>query len=1080
MPAANYAALAGSMPRTPLPAAGGGAQPKQQKPLSLASQAAGLVKGLPGGIFHLGKGLLQLAQGPTYESANKQVAAMQEAKASGKSFADQLAAMTRVKAPIVNETAASMSRTGGNLVDLASVPFGKQTMGGSHYGQAVKQGTILPVLVQDVGNVAIVGSGATKALGAGAEAAAASGSGMAPGLARAASAAEKVTGYANRIADAPARPYALALKGVGKAGAQAGELLGKTEWGAGQMAKLADWQAGRAQAGRVRELDQSLGKRPAYEEAKFAKVAAKTTNANFEALAKEAGVAPADLQHAHNLYQTGLGPVISQLEQIPDEVTREHAYNRVFGVEQKPSLATRELLANPDLMGKAEQAFDPLRKRITAQEKIKLETESPVRKTGMLSIEQLGHEPMQSRVDKLVELGHDPERLAQGPVEVAPGAYKPALLAGERLNATMSELGMAPQPSGLEALRAYADEARKLSKAKNPITASAGERGATMEALAARTQEAAAAGDMTAPKPGLEAPVTMEQLQSQGIFPKYVQGGYEDPNFAPGIGAPRSLQERTTFAEKQKKGGNVLKSNNRVAEQLARDAVSLHQNRAIGAIKGEFVRTPKALIEQEIAQLQAGPMDRPTELRIQDLQDRLARGHDLSSYMTERGYKSIANKAESGVTADSEFVPKGVAKTYKAITEPTSKGPVAKVYDKTTQAWKTLQLPLNPGWNVGNLFGNGTMAVVRGGMDPATLIEYSQKARKVLEQEAKTGESILPARLHGTSGVAEMVREGLSRDPQTKVGKIYDKTLGKVIDAGYAANEAVDNTGRAAMYMWLRDKGMSEEQAVQQTLRSMGDFSNLSPLEQQVKRALPFYAWQRHTAQMAYDMATKHPYRTAAVLDLANQGVNNQVTQKDQLRPDDPRSGLLNVGGNLFLPVANMNPFTNSVQPPFLSPTALAGSLNPIIKGAAAMGLDVNLQRGRMNTRPGYSDKNLQRYGGDESVFGTLNSNGQRQFGPMSLSEDARYLLGQGGAIGRGILGALEGDKVRYDTGVPMLKNGQPIQSENGRLQSAYKPLGLPIPYTINQQRVKDNSAKNATAYAKAQAKKAKAKKKKS
>lgn len=1275
---------AASAPKIVLPALTVAKPPPEHKPQGLGSQLLGMSKGLIPGIAHVLKGNAEglfnfyadplkkgLGMKPSFETD------------TSKGLLNQIGQNVRHYAPGDADMAASMKRTGGRLVDTASVPFGKQTWGNSQYGKAVKQGTILPTLVEDAGNVALVAGPLTKALGAGAasasqaaEAANAAGAANAAQLAARAARLEaasnvvgKVTGAAGHVADLPARPITLAAEGLGKIAQPLGRAALATERGAAIGARLAEISAGMKERANIREIDQTLGKRPAGEEVKYAGVARRAADSNLKALAKELGVDRAELTHATLLHQSGMAPVAEALANVPEQFqpAMSHA---TFGVEQQPTAGTLALLRDPAVMARATEAWSPMRTLLDRAEQARLSGEGM---RNPLSEEQLGNTPMPSKVESILgqmdqreaalqeRLNEAQAKAADARAKVGPRDYsgkqpKRTALSAEALgklrerarpgspievwrgeNPDVASLDSLPQGryhSPVDASKRWGPQQQSTIWAENPLDIrfdrawdpkvpeslainagdalarrSLGGDYARFEALA-RTDPQAAIAELKAkfpdhdtayletdPDPGLiidnygaaaaraaghdvvhwgprntpelgevlalnghkyhvaprgqvaaltrqqgtlgrvmlkdaemagkfgelrgakdlvarqaergasklenqltklgerkvaeaerltqgpvevapgkykpalmagerlknalktanlegDVPTTMEALHAAGQTPTYVPGGFEDPTFKPGIGAPRNIQERRLFAEKSKTGGNVLKSNERVAEQVARDSASAKQNVAIQEIKKQYVRTPEQLIREELAQMDQ--IDSPTRLdhlRRAELEDRLARGHDLAAYMREKGYSSIGNKAETAITGQSEFVPHTVLKTYKQMTEPVSKGIVAKAFDKGTTGWKHMQLALNPGWQVGNVAGNALMAVVRGGMDPGALAEYTPRARKLLAEEASRGESLVPARLKGTGGVAEMIREGSMQDPKTP--------LGKVIQGSYALNEAVDNTGRTAYYLWLRDQGMSEAAATHQTLRVMGDFSNLNPLEQQVKRALPFYAWQRHTAMMGYDLATKHPWRTAAVLDLAQQGRGDPSDPKNQIDPNDPRSSMIGLGKNLFLPVANMNPFSSSVQSPFLSPTGMASSLNPLIKGAAAMGLDINLQRGRMNSRPGYSDAQLKRYGGDKSVFGNLDANGRQVFGPMSASEDARYVLGQMGPLGRAVLGAKEGDKVRYDTGVPMLSKGKTLSAEGGRPQAITRPLGLPIPVFMNEGRI-DKSRSDA------------------
>ena len=281
-------------------------------------------------MLHLGKGVGELVMNTQvgFENSADRFRSMEAAKNDGEGFFGQIGRGFRDTTPVVSDAAASAKRTGGRLVDLGSVPFGKQSLANSQYGQASKNGTIVATLMEDAGNVALAGGLASKGLSAGASATGSS------TLARAAAGAERVAGVANAAADLPARPLQLAAKGVGRVARPAGEAILNTERGAALAQSLSDKGyigEGRKQAMQVREVDQ-VAKREAGELARQGGLSWKATEHGMKGLAKELGVDASEVKpEAHFVNDLGADSldtvelVMSIEEEFGEEITDEDA-----------------------------------------------------------------------------------------------------------------------------------------------------------------------------------------------------------------------------------------------------------------------------------------------------------------------------------------------------------------------------------------------------------------------------------------------------------------------------------------------------------------------------------------------------------------------------------------------------------------------------------------------------------------------------------------------------------------------------------------------------------------------------------
>lgn len=1054
------------------------------EPQSLASQIGGAVKGVVPGIFHLGKGIAEMSMNAQASTKNtrKMMESLDEARQNGEGFWGQVGHGIRDRAPILADSGASMKRTGGRLVDLGSVPFGKQTLANSQYGRASKNGTIVGTILEDAGNVAIVGGVASKALGG---AAAATGSST---LGKVAAGAERVTGAANAVADLPARPLQLAARGVGAAGRPILSAALNTERGMALQAALEASNRIGPNRQLVKDFDAQIAearlKAGDLERKNFLK--AESSIYKTMDLAKEAGVEYGDVTHGRNLQRAGLAPLFDIIDQAPPEL-RDRLIRETMGTMQAPSAGALEAMRNPDLMAQATEARAGLDDVTRMREGMQLER-------GTLQPEQLADEPIQYWTDReLQKIKDRRERVSKKLVKAEglrakvateqaqlPGydtvkpvpTAKEATVLGSNLEAGMEQPAVVKAVTKLDkTMLADAKKAGKLGEIKGVKSKerrlAAGKVGSAktsitrLNKLLADTEAKLNEGTLVnAPgkyRPALlnytklqkalkmwgeddlaaQVPTTMKALKERGIVPEYQVGGLEDPTFRDALGPGKQFAEKKLIGQKQKKAGDVLKSDRREAERLQSDVSRMVQNDVISQIKADRVKTPRQLIQQEIDALDQ--IENPTPDQIAQrraLEDLSLRGHDIGSYMRDKGYASIAGRTEDRIGLDSEYIDAPLLKRWKELNRDAGqKGVISKAYDKTTSAWKHGQLPLSPAWNVGNALSQLMMMSMRGGMNPADALSGILAAGKDLRAERRTGEALTNSRFHGLGGTQDAIR-------QLELGGKRSR-LSRVIQKGYDLNEFMDTAGKEALFREQLRKGVDPATATEFTLRTMGDMSNLKPVERQIKKIAPFYPWQKHATRMGIDMVTRHPWRTAAIMNLTQQGRGDPSDPANQIDPMDKRSSMLGLGTNIFLPLGGINPFESSTRSPVYSPSEALRSLNPVIKaGAFALG-DINLNKMRTNTRPG----------------GTTG-----KFSMPSLKEDLYYLANQTGPIGRGIIGGIQDPVLRYDQGSVRKVRGREAQLDGGRLQAAYAPLNLPFLPQFLDEKALEKRKKDALA----------------
>ncbi len=1007
----------------------------------------------------------------------------------------------------------------------------------TQYGQAVKNGTIVPTLIEDAGNIAIVAGGAAKLAGAGAaraasteaalraagasEAEIASAAAKAARRAAVADVANTFVDKANWVADAPVRP----LRVLGKAGREIGSaaspkvssLLEGSEAGQRLLTKAAEFKDASAQRKVFREKmqNQKVGK---AQDAVEPALAAKRMKPEFVKLAEEQGYKgreakafAADLESAAILHGSGHGLIPGLLGEAPDTL-RPGLQQGMFGVRNAPSERALSMVGT-DLGAKAADLLKPAKELLAKDEALRVEGAGM--KRG-LSEEQLGHAPMPSAIERVLSpyekraaklreeaaLRSRQAMDAKAKIADAPAPPRPqrtAILAENigatktnrkaslanfrddvafrenkqigawetrqrgRLSSTMDRDALAAAKAGElkgnASTRARMAEVRANRVARTLRTAE--EKAATLKRSLEEGPTSVAPGPykkvllkMETLKAGLEAagetelaakvPVTMKALQERGIFPEYLPGGVEEMASTTGnAGANPNMQTRRAASEKMTKAGDMPKSVDRMMQLLFEDRATRTGNVHLEEMKREVVKTPKQLIDEEIAKIDAKDVitdaDQRRRLELEDMQNR---GYDMYMYAKDKGLASIEGVAPNMIKPDSEFVPKAILRDYREAIKSGNweKSKLGRAYDTTTRGWKHANLALSPNWNVGNTVSNlGIMPVVRGGMNPLEIPQFVRKVKELRAREVETGQPIFDPRVHSAGGVAEARREfDTAGNPEGK--------LGKVIDKGYKANESIDNLGKDMYWLWLQEKhGFSPAEATKQTLRVMGDFSNLTPLESKVKRVMPFYSWQRHAATMGLDLVTKHPWRTAVAAHISQIPRGDPSDPRNQVDPNNPLDTGVRLGKNWMIPIGGMDPFRSTVTSPALSPVDAVKSVNPIIKAGAYGLLDVNLGRLRQNTRP--------------AGTGPMTASGGRKLGPASLKEDL-YFLSQQSPISRALFAAGSDNVARYDQGSPMTSKKKVIKQDGPKIQSVLKPFGLPIPTFVDA----DKQAKNKKA----------------
>lgn len=606
------------------------------------------------------------------------------------------------------------------------------------------------------------------------------------------------------------------------------------------------------------------------------------------------------------------------------------------------------------------------------------------------------------------QVAAEERRLAAGPQEVAPGKYRPALLAAGRLR---------------EAATRMAEEAVDKGGDRETI--------ALLRTLAD------------------DVATTMADLHERGILPEYLIGGADrTPGMNMGGGAGRGRLPRIgrLKGETAKQEGRVLRSTRSVGYEYAKEAADVLRNKAADQLATRFGRAGGSMILQQIDELPEGSTTRANlEYALEHGGDDLAKELHRQGWTAwnPEGKPGSQRVHEDAVTAETLFLPTSLMREFESWNKPPYKGALARyrteahphytwmsfavdAYDIPTRGWKHMQLALSPAWNVGNAISNVLMAKVAGGLSFAELGKFGTEALHTLREESRTGEVHLPPRLYNAGMGAEALRF-FADDAPERTGR-----LGRTINASYRLNGFIDDWGRSTVYLANTAKGMSKEVAVREALKAMGDFGRLSSFQREViRRIFPFFTWARHVTQMSAHLAVEHPFRVAWTLHLANL----YAPELPEGSPDFLH-GAIPLGGDRYLNLGILNPFDDLQGGPFTSPTGALRAMNPLLRFAFGAGLGVNTAKGRVFTRPPGTEPR--------------DSYGNERLGPLSPKQAVYFLLQQTPQTRAGYA-AVADPVVRYDTGDPMKRKGQTIPIDESKAAAVPRAAGIPfIPMKVD------------------------------
>lgn len=422
------------------------------------------------------------------------------------------------------------------------------------------------------------------------------------------------------------------------------------------------------------------------------------------------------------------------------------------------------------------------------------------------------------------------------------------------------------------------------------------------------------------------------------------------------------------------------------------------------------------------------------------------------------------------ITGDEIVLPIGTKQALTANWVSKDLNRVLRVMEKGNTWWKGNVLPFSIRWQLGDAVGGMYMAWVGGGIPPWKMIDAWKNLRKMDEATAmQWGENAVAHPQFVDSG---LMSEGMQwmRGEGGPTGRGYKTPIGRGINKlrqkSFQLNAAINRVNRqgyllARLQEVLDGKGLNVDDlggdaavwkdpqvqsaindAVADANKVMGTFDELTPFERRiVKNFVPFYVWQRHITLLAWRTAVENPARMLWTLRLGSYG-----TQAQEDLPEFLKGGL--VIGNHVIPLNWANPFNDVAEGSLISQPGK--SLSPVVKlGAAAFGFNTNTMQ--PITRPFGSGNN-----GWTPLMWPFKEGG---FRPAEMGYVASQMLPATRALinlaptGE-LFGVGLGPHPRYQQGTIMVdSSGRPIDT-NSRFAAGASVVGLPWPqYTLEDAR---------------------------
>ena len=252
------------------------------------------------------------------------------------------------------------------------------------------------------------------------------------------------------------------------------------------------------------------------------------------------------------------------------------------------------------------------------------------------------------------------------------------------------------------------------------------------------------------------------------------------------------------------------------------------------------------------------------------------------------------------------------------------------ILGKPTQLWKDAVLAGRPAFQINNFVGNHFMYHLAQGLHQAGAIKSLDLARRgelnrAYDKFAKGTESTYG---HTEAGVGEGTYRKLVNRAYNLQGK--DELILRKASFRQAA---LGNAEIKQAYRQYIGKNMSDSQALEYALSdvlkgpngraisreinqkiedTLGNYSHYNKFEAQLKKAVPFYGWNRHSTRFLYATARDRPEQLLALHQLGKIGAQFHNDTGWQGTPDFMR-GYLSIGGHT-IDTAPLNPIKGATD----------------------------------------------------------------------------------------------------------------------------------------------------------------------
>jgi hypothetical protein len=313
-----------------------------------------------------------------------------------------------------------------------------------------------------------------------------------------------------------------------------------------------------------------------------------------------------------------------------------------------------------------------------------------------------------------------------------------------------------------------------------------------------------------------------------------------------------------------------------------------------------------------------------------------------------------------------------------------------KFFDKFLNFWKGATL-LSPAFHVRNAFGNW-MNMSLAGLNPLEITRYTKEAW----QEVVKRDEILKKIAAGTASAADEValassntyvaglasaRRGV-RDLENlaelrkytpdsvnkKLGSGIKGKYDELVQANFKLAERADEVQRLAMFKALKNKGFTDEQAIQRVREVLFDYGKLTGFEKEtMKRFFPFYTFMKENFQFQFKNMLQNSGRYKNLF----RGYKHYLEEVGDIPAEDMPDYMT---GNMWVPL----PFTfNKDDTEAISMLKLNLPASdflefveqPLKKGASSIAVPIKMTWEFMTGVDTFTGAPIQKYPGERSLM---------------------------------------------------------------------------------------------------------------